>query len=75
MKIPILVLKENMKEDPLKRCTLGAIERFLLGLENKLSKFKSLNPKGSELFLGRLKSPETEMEGRTHSDAQIDVKT
>jgi len=33
-----------------------------------------MDPKGSELWLNRLKSREIVMEDRTHSDAQIDVK-
>jgi len=57
----------------MKGCTSKTLERIYL--EKKFLKFNCLNPKGSELFLGRMKSSETKMEVRTHSDAQIDVMT
>jgi len=37
-------------------------------------KLITMNPKGGELLLNRVKSCENKMEARTHSNAQIDVK-
>lgn len=37
-------------------------------------KFNAMNPKGGELLLNRMKSEEIQMEVRTYSNAQIDVK-
>jgi len=49
------------------------MKRFIL--EIRLSEFILLNPKGGELMLSRLKSDESQMEDRIHSNAQIDVQT
>ena len=38
-------------------------------------KFICYDPKDGELLLGRLKSKETSMEGRSRSDVQIDDHT
>ena len=55
------------------RCNPNAQGRIYLEL--KLFKFITMNPKGGELLLSRLKSGENQMEDRMHSNAQIDAQT
>jgi hypothetical protein len=62
-----------MKDGLKKTCISKAHERFRL--EMKLFKLNCLNPKGSELLLSRMKPPETVVEVRIRSDAQIDGMT
>jgi len=42
-------------------------------LERKDIEFIVMDPKGSELWLKRVKPPETAVEARRHSNAQIDA--
>jgi len=65
--------ESNFRGDGVKSCIPNAQGRIYLEL--KLFKLITMNPKGGELLLSRLKSGENQMEDRMHSNAQIDAQT